>query len=95
MVKVQDGCNQFCAYCAIPYARSRRTSRPLQDILEEINLLADYGYKEVVLAGIRLGSYSDGSNGVAELTEAVAGCKRDRAGKVEFYRSMGNNRQAA
>ncbi|MCL5104135.1 MAG: tRNA (N(6)-L-threonylcarbamoyladenosine(37)-C(2))-methylthiotransferase MtaB [Armatimonadetes bacterium] len=61
VVKVQDGCDQFCAYCVIPYARSGRTSRPLDSVAEELRSLAEFGYKEIVLAGIRLGSYEDQS----------------------------------
>ncbi|MCF0132889.1 MAG: tRNA (N(6)-L-threonylcarbamoyladenosine(37)-C(2))-methylthiotransferase MtaB [Blautia sp.] len=56
-IKVQDGCNQFCTYCIIPYARGRVRSRELQDILQEVTELASKGYKEVVLTGIHLSSY--------------------------------------
>lgn len=56
-IKVQDGCNQFCTYCIIPYARGRVRSRKLGDILEEVHVLADKGYKEIVLTGIHLSSY--------------------------------------
>lgn len=56
-IKVQDGCNQFCTYCIIPYARGRVRSREKANILEEVRKLADAGYKEVVLTGIHLSSY--------------------------------------
>jgi threonylcarbamoyladenosine tRNA methylthiotransferase MtaB len=56
-IKVQDGCNQFCSYCIIPYARGRVRSRDLQSVLEEVQRLADNGYQEVVLTGIHLSSY--------------------------------------
>ncbi len=56
-IKVQDGCNQFCSYCIIPYARGRVRSRKMEEVLEEIRGLADQGYKEVVLTGIHLSSY--------------------------------------
>lgn len=56
-IKVQDGCNQFCSYCIIPYARGRVRSRKMEDVLEEIRGLAAQGYKEVVLTGIHLSSY--------------------------------------
>ena len=56
-IKVQDGCNQFCSYCIIPYTRGRARSRKKEQILEEINSLAKEGYKEVVLTGIHLSSY--------------------------------------
>lgn len=56
-IKVQDGCNQFCTYCIIPYARGRVRSREIADILGEVRKLAEGGYKEVVLTGIHLSSY--------------------------------------
>ena len=56
-IKVQDGCNQFCTYCIIPYARGRVRSRKKEDILKEIRSLAAKNYKEVVLTGIHLSSY--------------------------------------
>lgn len=56
-IKVQDGCNQFCSYCLIPYARGRVRSRDKQEILQEIQGLVAAGYKEVVLTGIHISSY--------------------------------------
>ena len=56
-MKIQDGCNQFCSYCAIPLARGRVRSRSLEDITDEAKRLADNGYKEIVLTGIHLSSY--------------------------------------
>lgn len=56
-IKIQDGCNQFCSYCIIPYARGRVRSRKKEDILSEINGLVQRGYQEVVLTGIHLSSY--------------------------------------
>ncbi len=56
-IKVQDGCNQFCSYCIIPYARGRVRSRRLESVLEEVQRLAGNGYQEVVLTGIHLSSY--------------------------------------
>ncbi|MFI3236864.1 MAG: MiaB/RimO family radical SAM methylthiotransferase [Lachnospiraceae bacterium] len=56
-IKIQDGCNQFCAYCIIPFARGRVRSRHLEDIKAEITNLAQAGYKEVVLTGIHISSY--------------------------------------
>ena len=57
VVKVQDGCDRFCSYCIIPYARGRVRSRKLQSIVEEIKFLAKTGVKEVVLTGIHIASY--------------------------------------
>ncbi len=56
-IKVQDGCNQFCSYCVIPYARGRVRSRKPEHVVEEVRTLAKAGYKEVVLTGIHLSSY--------------------------------------
>ncbi len=56
-IKIQDGCNQFCSYCIIPYARGRVRSRTVSSILEEVTTLSAGGYKEIVLTGIHLSSY--------------------------------------
>ena len=56
-IKVQDGCNQFCTYCIIPFARGRVRSRKIEEVLSEVETLAAKGYKEVVLTGIHLSSY--------------------------------------
>lgn len=56
-IKVQDGCNQFCSYCIIPFARGRVRSRSLESVVEEVQELARNGYREVVLTGIHLSSY--------------------------------------
>lgn len=56
-IKVQDGCNQFCSYCIIPYARGRICSRAIQDVVNEVKGFAANGYKEIVLTGIHLSSY--------------------------------------
>ena len=56
-IKIQDGCNQFCAYCVIPYARGRVRSRGAEDIIREITGMAQNGYREIVLTGIHISSY--------------------------------------
>lgn len=56
-IKIQDGCNQFCSYCAIPYARGRVRSRKAEDVLAEVRDLAVKGYREIVLTGIHISSY--------------------------------------
>ena len=56
-IKIQDGCNQFCSYCIIPYARGRVRSRKMEDILREVRNLTANGYKEIVLTGIHISSY--------------------------------------
>lgn len=83
-IKIQDGCNQFCTYCMIPYARGRVRSRKKSDILEEIKGLVDTGYKEFVLTGIHISSYGDGS--LLELVQAIdkiKGVERIRLGSLE------------
>ncbi|MDD2958895.1 MAG: tRNA (N(6)-L-threonylcarbamoyladenosine(37)-C(2))-methylthiotransferase MtaB [Lachnospiraceae bacterium] len=86
-IKVQDGCNQFCSYCIIPYARGRVRSRDLEDVRREISRLADSGVKEVVLTGIHLSSYGiERGSSLIELLEEVQkaeGISRIRLGSLE------------
>ena len=90
-IKVQDGCNQFCTYCIIPYARGRVRSRDMENVLEEARTLAETGYQEVVLTGIHLSSYGvdfpeDKKADLLTLIEAVhkiEGIKRIRLGSLE------------
>lgn len=86
-VKVQDGCNQFCSYCIIPYARGRVRSRKVGAVLEEVCALAEGGYKEVVLTGIHLSSYGvDTGESLLSLIQAVhevEGIQRIRLGSLE------------
>lgn len=73
-IKVQDGCNQFCTYCIIPYARGRVRSREQTDVVSEVKSLAANGYKEIVLTGIHLSSYGidfDGERHLLDLIRAV------------------------
>lgn len=88
-VKVQDGCNQFCSYCIIPYARGRVRSRRMENVIAEIKRLAEVGIQEVVLTGIHLSSYGreiDGESHLIELIEAIHpidGISRIRLGSLE------------
>ena len=89
-IKVQDGCNQFCSYCIIPYARGRVRSRNLEHVLEEVRTLAASGYKEVVLTGIHLSSYGkerpEEQENLLTLIQAVHevdGIERIRLGSLE------------
>lgn len=86
-VKVQDGCNQFCTYCIIPFARGRIRSRQIPDVVKEITGLAKAGYKEVVITGIHLSSFGSGTEfNLADLLEAVEkidGIERIRMGSLE------------
>lgn len=86
-IKVQDGCNQFCSYCIIPYARGRVRSRDKADVVNEVSVLAQNGYKEVVLTGIHLSSYGlDHGEDLLSLICAVhevEGIRRIRLGSLE------------
>ena len=86
-VKVQDGCNNFCTYCIIPYTRGRIRSRNIKNVLDEIKGLVKNNIKEVVLTGINLSSYfDDSSNTLLDLLLAVAdieGVERVRMGSLE------------
>lgn len=92
-IKIQDGCNQFCSYCAIPYARGRVRSRKEEDVLAEIRGMAEAGYREVVLTGIHISSYGidlDGQNrewgkliGLVEMIQGIPGVERIRLGSLE------------
>lgn len=89
-IKVQDGCNQFCSYCIIPYARGRVRSRSKAEVLREVEQLAENGYQEVVLTGIHLSSYGidfrDKTENLLSLIQAVhgiEGIKRIRLGSLE------------
>ena len=86
-IKVQDGCNQFCSYCIIPYARGRVRSRDHESVLREVQGLASNGYKEVVLTGIHLSSYGMDTgdhllNLILDIHE-VPGIQRIRLGSLE------------
>ncbi|MBQ0001012.1 MAG: tRNA (N(6)-L-threonylcarbamoyladenosine(37)-C(2))-methylthiotransferase MtaB [Clostridiales bacterium] len=90
-IKVQDGCNQFCSYCLIPYARGRVRSRRIADVEAEVKTLAAKGYKEVVLTGIHLSSYGmDFEDGEKETLLSlikrihdIEGIERIRLGSLE------------
>ena len=89
VIKVQDGCNQFCSYCIIPYARGRVRSRNQESIIKEIIQIAKKGIKEVVITGIHVASYGrdfENENGLIELLEkinAIDGISRIRLGSLE------------
>lgn len=86
-LKIQDGCNRFCAYCIIPYARGRVRSKPLNDIRREVQGLADHGFQEVVLTGINLSCYGQEMDlhlcDAVEAACAVEGIRRVRLGSLE------------
>jgi threonylcarbamoyladenosine tRNA methylthiotransferase MtaB len=70
-VKIQDGCNSFCTYCIIPYVRGRSRSRPLDEIVSEVQGLIQGGFKEVVLTGINIGDYDGGPERPTRLADLV------------------------
>ena len=87
-IKIQDGCNQFCTYCVIPYARGRIRSRDMEEILSEIKGLVQKGCKEVVLTGIHISSYGvdKGQSAVIDLVEKIndiEGLERVRLSSLE------------
>lgn len=88
-VKIEDGCNNFCTYCIIPYLRGRVRSRDINDIIEEIQSLADSGVREVVIVGIEIASYGKDLEenlnlvDVVERVSKIDGIKRVRLGSLE------------
>ena len=86
-IKVQDGCNQFCSYCIIPYARGRVRSRKISNVIEEVKRLAGNGFKEVVLTGIHLSSYGvdceDSLLNLIKEVHKINGISRIRLGSLE------------
>lgn len=89
VIKVQDGCNNFCSYCIIPYAKGRVRSRKLESVVKEITEIATKGIKEVVITGIHVASYGidfDNNTRLIDLLEAIQkidGIKRIRLGSLE------------
>lgn len=89
-IKVQDGCNQFCSYCIIPYTRGRVRSRRPEDVIEEVKSLTANGYQEIVLTGIHLSSYGVDFKEenidflyLIKLIHEIEGVKRIRFGSLE------------
>lgn len=86
-VKIQDGCNNFCSYCIIPYTRGNVRSKRKEDVINEITNLINYGHKEVVLTGIHTGNYHDKDYDFADLLNDVVkikGLKRLRISSIEI-----------
>ena len=88
-VKIQDGCNNYCAYCIIPYVRGSIRSKKMEDVLEEINELAKMGHREIVLTGINTGAYGR-ETGLYDLTDLIReiskieGIERIRVSSIEM-----------
>ncbi len=89
LIKVQDGCSAFCTYCIIPYVRGRMTSRPLSDIVQEAQRIADSGIKEIVITGVHLGAYgmdTGRDRDIADILEHIhdiEGIERIRFSSIE------------
>ena len=103
-VKIQDGCNEFCSYCKIPFARGRSRSRKLDSILREVEILTGEGYKEIILIGINMGVYGEDLKegkdfeDLLESVTAIKGVERVRLGSIypdkineRFIDIMANN----
>ncbi len=86
IVKIEDGCNRFCSYCVIPYSRGRVRSKPLPELTDELNLLKENGFSEVVLVGINLSAYgTDCGRNICDAVELACslGFQRVRLGSLE------------
>ena len=81
-VKIQDGCRSFCSYCIIPYVRKEVSSRPISEVLSEVNGLVNSGYKEIVLCGINLGNYPQ-LIPLLEKLNSLSGLQRIRISSIE------------
>jgi threonylcarbamoyladenosine tRNA methylthiotransferase MtaB len=102
MIKIQDGCNNFCTYCIIPFVRGQAVSRRVSQVMDELKQVLDAGTREVVLTGVNLGAYSsDGTNlsGLIEKITGVSGDFRVRISSLEpeglddrFFQIMGHPR---
>jgi len=83
LIQIQNGCNRFCSYCVIPYARHELTSKPVEEIVEEAKKLISSGYKEIVLTGINTALYEGGVGKVIEALNNLPGDFRIRLGSLE------------
>lgn len=82
-VKVQDGCNSFCTYCIIPYVRGRSRSRPIEDVVREVEDLVAAGYKDIVITGINVGDFEGGLANLMRAVDRVDGVKRLRLSSID------------
>jgi len=85
-IKIQDGCNSFCSYCEVPYARGRARSRKFKDIIKEAKTLALGGHKELIITGINVGTYSYNKKNIVDIINAledIAELKRIRISSIE------------
>lgn len=88
-LKIQDGCDNFCAYCEVPYARGRSRSRKFSNLLKEAEALVRAGYREIVLTGVNIGDYHEGAHGLWDVVremERIEGLERIRLSSLEDFR---------
>jgi threonylcarbamoyladenosine tRNA methylthiotransferase MtaB len=71
MVKIQDGCDNFCSFCIIPFVRGRAVSRPQEEVLDSVRAALDEGFKEITLTGVNIGRYAHGEIGFSSLVESI------------------------
>ena len=77
LIKIHDGCNNYCSYCIIPMVRGRSTSRPAEDIYQNIRSVVDHGFKEIVLTGVNMGRFRDGDTNFETLVEHIINLEGD------------------
>ncbi len=85
-VPIMNGCNNFCTYCIVPYVRGREVSRPLKDILSELDMLSSRGIKEITLLGQNVNSYSSDSLTFPDLLRAICSHLRENSSPIEWIR---------
>lgn len=77
LIKIQDGCNNFCTFCIVPFVRGRAISRPKVEIMENIRKVLDFGYHEIVLTGVNIGRYDDQGLDFESLVEEILSIEGD------------------
>ena len=90
-VPIMHGCNNFCTYCIVPYVRGREISRPVCEILRELDILNGYGVKEVTLIGQNVNSYNDNGTNFAQLLQKIADHLRETKSGIEWVRFMSSH----
>jgi len=90
-VPIMHGCNNFCTYCIVPYVRGRECSRPISEILKEIDVLNGYGVKEITLIGQNVNSYKDGDVNFAILLQMIADHLKETKSGIQWVRFMSSH----
>ena len=87
IVKIEDGCNNYCTYCTIPYVRGKERSKDFNKVIEEVSILVQNGYKEIVLTGIHTGNYKDNDKRLVDIIHEISkinGLDRIRISSIEI-----------